>query len=400
MGVGGSYLGARRVGLRVARGGGGSLVARVGVEVLRLSSSDRLGMTGLGAGWAPRLVRAGHCGWREAALRRRGIMTYSTIDRDCIADVERVIRPHIRRTPVIEVEGGDFGLDRGDIALKLELLQHGGSFKARGAFANLLTREVPKAGVVAASGGNHGVAVAFAAMKLGVPAKIFVPSVASKEKTDCIRACGAELVIAGDRYAEALAASEEWVKESGAMVVHAYDQVETLLGQGTVGLELEEQAPELDTLAGRRGWRRANRWSCRVVRRANQDRGSGAGGRADSGKCDACGTSRGQRGGRDRGGFAGAEARGRIDVPHCAEICEPRRVGVGRGHSGGAGGVVENRAGCGGTWRSGCSCGAIVAELRSGGRRARWGAGVRGKHDRGGFHAFRARVRLAWLGVY
>jgi threonine dehydratase len=175
-------------------------------------------------------------------------MTYSTIDKDCIADVERVIRPHIRRTPVIEVEGGDFGLDRGDIALKLELLQHGGSFKARGAFANLLTREVPKAGVVAASGGNHGVAVAFAAMKLGVPAKIFVPSVASKEKTDCIRACGAELVIAGDRYAEALAASEEWVKKSGAMVVHAYDQVETLLGQGTVGLELEEQAPELDTL--------------------------------------------------------------------------------------------------------------------------------------------------------
>jgi threonine dehydratase len=205
-------------------------------------------MTGLGAGRPLRLARAGTAAAGGRTLRRRGIMTYTTIDRDCIADVERVIRPHIRRTPVIEVEGGDFGLDRGDIALKLELLQHGGSFKARGAFANLLTREVPKAGVVAASGGNHGVAVAFAAMKLGVPAKIFVPSVASKEKTDCIRACGAELVIAGDRYAEALAASEEWVKESGAMVVHAYDQVETLLGQGTVGLELEEQAPELDTL--------------------------------------------------------------------------------------------------------------------------------------------------------
>jgi threonine dehydratase len=179
---------------------------------------------------------------------REEIMTNTTIDGDCIAKVERVIRPHIRQTPVIEVEGGDFGLDRGEIAFKLELLQHGGSFKARGAFANLLTREVPRAGVVAASGGNHGVAVAFAAMKLKIPAKIFVPSVASTEKTDRIRACGAELVIAGDRYADALAASQEWVANSGAMVVHAYDQVETLLGQGTVGLELEEQAPELDTL--------------------------------------------------------------------------------------------------------------------------------------------------------
>jgi threonine dehydratase len=175
-------------------------------------------------------------------------MTNTTIDRDCIAAVEKIIRPHIRRTPVIEVGGGDFGLGRGDITLKLELLQHGGSFKARGAFANLLTRKVPRAGVVAASGGNHGVAVAFVAMKLGVPAKIFVPSVASREKTDRIRGCGAELVIAGDRYAEALAASDEWVKTSGAMVVHAYDQVETVLGQGTVGLELEEQAGELDTL--------------------------------------------------------------------------------------------------------------------------------------------------------
>jgi len=175
-------------------------------------------------------------------------MTSTLIDQDRIAVIERVIRPHIRRTPVIAVDAGDFGLDNGGITFKLELLQHGGSFKARGAFTHLLTRDVPRAGVVAASGGNHGVAVAFAAMKLGVPAKIFVPSVASGEKKDRIRACAAELVITGDRYAEALAASEEWVKQSGAMVVHAYDQVETLLGQGTVGLEFAEQAPELDTL--------------------------------------------------------------------------------------------------------------------------------------------------------
>jgi threonine dehydratase len=170
------------------------------------------------------------------------------IDRNGIAAVEKVIRPHIRRTPVITVDGGDFGLESSEVTFKLELLQHGGSFKARGAFTNLLTRQVPRAGVVAASGGNHGVAVAFAAMKLGVVARIFVPRVASKEKTDRIRAYGADLVIAGSRYAEALAASQEWVAQSGAMPVHAYDQAETLLGQGTVGLELAEQAPEVDTL--------------------------------------------------------------------------------------------------------------------------------------------------------
>jgi threonine dehydratase len=175
-------------------------------------------------------------------------MANVAIDRDGIAAVEKIIRPHVRRTPVIVVEGGDFGLEGSQITFKLELLQHGGSFKARGAFANLLTRNVPQAGVVAASGGNHGVAVAFAAMKLDVAAKIFVPSVASKEKTDRIRACGADLVIAGDRYADALAASEKWIAQSGAMAVHAYDQAETLLGQGSVGLEFAEQAPELDTL--------------------------------------------------------------------------------------------------------------------------------------------------------
>src|SRR6202000_3374519 len=134
------------------------------------------------------------------------------------------------------------------LMLKLELLQHGGSFKARGAFANLLTRAVPAAGVVAASGGNHGVAVSYAAMKLGIRAKIFVPSVASQEKVDRIRANGAELVIGGERYADAQAASEIWRAESGAMMVHPYDQDETMLGQGSVGLEFEEQAPELDTL--------------------------------------------------------------------------------------------------------------------------------------------------------
>src|SRR5215475_10956123 len=171
-----------------------------------------------------------------------------TVDRQSIEAVERVIRPYIRRTPIVETRGVDFGLSLDSLVFKLEFLQHAGSFKARGAFANLLTRVVPKAGVVAASGGNHGVAVSYAAMKLGIPAKIFVPSVASQEKVDRIRANGAELVIGGERYADAQAASEIWRAESGAMMVHPYDQNETMLGQGSVGLEFEEQAPEIDTL--------------------------------------------------------------------------------------------------------------------------------------------------------
>jgi threonine dehydratase len=174
--------------------------------------------------------------------------THSRIDRESIAAVEQIIRPHVRRTPIVEISAADFGLDSIQLIFKLEFLQHAGSFKTRGAFANLLTRQIPAAGVVAASGGNHGVAVAFAAMKLGIPARIFVPHVASAEKIQRIRASGAQLVIAGDRYADALAASERWVSETGAMAVHAYDQPETLLGQGTVGLEFEQQFPTLDTL--------------------------------------------------------------------------------------------------------------------------------------------------------
>jgi threonine dehydratase len=170
------------------------------------------------------------------------------IDRAQIARTERLIRPYIRRTPVLEVAGADFGLGAVPLTLKLELFQHTGSFKPRGAFANLLTREAPPAGVAAASGGNHGVAVAYAAKTLGKPATIFVPSVAGMAKTERIRRYGARLVVAGERYAEALAACEQWIRESGALSVHAYDQPATLLGQGTVGLELEQQAPGLDTL--------------------------------------------------------------------------------------------------------------------------------------------------------
>jgi len=171
-----------------------------------------------------------------------------TIDRAGIAATHAIIAPYVRVTPVLEVTGADFGLPPFPLLLKLEHLQHSGSFKARGAFANLLMREIPRAGVVAASGGNHGAAVAFAARRLGIRARIYVPTVSSPAKIQRIREYGADLVVVGERYADALAASQTWMLESGARPIHAFDQAETLLGQGTVALELDGQAQRLDTL--------------------------------------------------------------------------------------------------------------------------------------------------------
>ena len=175
-------------------------------------------------------------------------MTSADIDRARIAQAYERIRPHVRRTPVLEIDAAEFGLAPAALTLKLEFLQRSGSFKTRGAFLNLLARGPGPAGVVAASGGNHGTAVAYAAMALGIPAHVFVPTVASPAKIERIRGYGAELVVSGALYADALAASEEWTLGTGALPVHAYDQAETLLGQGSIGLELEQQAPQLDTL--------------------------------------------------------------------------------------------------------------------------------------------------------
>jgi threonine dehydratase len=161
------------------------------------------------------------------------------IDRCGIERTYEVIAPHVRHTPVLDLDG---------VTLKLEQVQHAGSFKARGAMANLLLRDVPAAGVVAASGGNHGAAVAWAAMTRGVPATIFVPTVSSPAKIARITGYGAALVVGGDRYADALEASRSWAATHDAIEVHAYDQPLTLLGQGSVALELAAQAPELDTL--------------------------------------------------------------------------------------------------------------------------------------------------------
>jgi len=169
------------------------------------------------------------------------------ITREAIAATETVIRPYVRRTPCLAADLADFGLSRSPVFFKLETLQHSGSFKVRGAFANLLLRKVPAAGIAAASGGNHGAAVAYAAQRLGISATIFLPDITSPAKAERIKDYGAQLRITGTHIADALVACDRFVAESGAMSVHPFDQAETMLGQGSVGMELEQDA-HLDTL--------------------------------------------------------------------------------------------------------------------------------------------------------
>jgi threonine dehydratase len=165
-------------------------------------------------------------------------------------EIERAaarIEGHVRETPVVAPGPGAFGLDH-PVVLKLEYLQHAGSFKPRGAFNNLLSRAVPGAGVAAASGGNHGIAVAHAARALGHKARIFVPSISSPAKVAAIKARGAECVVDGKDYMDALAVCDAYAAETGALSVHAYDSPETIAGQGSLGREWERQSPELDTV--------------------------------------------------------------------------------------------------------------------------------------------------------
>ncbi|MEO0768854.1 MAG: threonine/serine dehydratase [Cyanobacteria bacterium J06649_4] len=164
-----------------------------------------------------------------------------------IAQAYTRIAGYVRQTPTITLEQGAFGIDA-HLTLKLELMQHAGSFKSRGAFNRILQNTVPPAGVIAASGGNHGAAVAFAARRLGYPAEIFVPTISSKTKVERIQGYGAKTVVDGADYIEALAKSETRAEETGSLVVHAFNQWEVIAGQGTVGLEFEKQAPDLDTL--------------------------------------------------------------------------------------------------------------------------------------------------------
>lgn len=155
------------------------------------------------------------------------------------------IRSHVRYTPVLRLDAEDIGLGY-PVDLKLELFQHSGSFKARGAFNSLLSGDVPEAGVVAASGGNHGAAVAFACHRLGIPARIFVPEIAGATKIGLIRSAGVEPDVVPGAYSDAFEASEACRAETGAMSIHAYDAPATLAGQGTLGIEIGEQLAGID----------------------------------------------------------------------------------------------------------------------------------------------------------
>ncbi|MGO4389242.1 threonine/serine dehydratase [Microvirga sp. 2YAF29] len=169
-----------------------------------------------------------------------------TISRTDIEAAHARIAPHVRRTPVWNLERA-FGHD-GGLSLKLEFLQHAGSFKTRGAFNTLLSKPVSDAGIAAASGGNHGAAVAYAARQLGVKARIFVPEISSPAKIAVIRSHGAEVVIGGARYADAQEACDLYVAKSGALRIHPFDADTTIAGQGTAALEWEQDAPALDTV--------------------------------------------------------------------------------------------------------------------------------------------------------
>lgn len=168
-----------------------------------------------------------------------------TVTRTTINEAATRIAPFIRRTPVMDIALP--GVEK-PVCLKLELFQHTGSFKPRGAFTNLVGAKIPSAGVAAASGGNHGAAVAYAAKVLGIAARIFVPTISSPAKVARIASYGATIVQEGANYQAALALCQGYVRDSGAMNIHAYDMETTLAGQGTLGRELEEQAPDLDKI--------------------------------------------------------------------------------------------------------------------------------------------------------
>ncbi|HUR48106.1 MAG TPA: threonine/serine dehydratase [Acidimicrobiales bacterium] len=165
-----------------------------------------------------------------------------------IAAAAENVRPWVRRTPILRLEADELGIPHPPLTLKLEQLQHAGSFKARGAHNLLLTVDVPSAGVVAASGGNFGLAIAHAAGRLNHHAAIFLPEVSSAAKVARLRSFGAEVVIGGAFYAEAYEASVERATSTGALLAHAYDQAEVVAGAGTCAVELEEQAPDFTTV--------------------------------------------------------------------------------------------------------------------------------------------------------
>ena len=173
-----------------------------------------------------------------ACVSQPSVPTYDEVRR-----ASELVAPHVRRTPVLGVEIGGHG-----VTLKLELLQHTGSFKVRGAFHSVLAAPERPDRLVAASGGNHGMAVAHVGHALGVPTSIFVPRTAPDVKVRAIAALGADVSKVGSTYAEALAASREAAARPGALALHAYDSIGTVTGQATLGVEIADQLPDVDTV--------------------------------------------------------------------------------------------------------------------------------------------------------
>jgi threonine dehydratase len=169
------------------------------------------------------------------------------ISRDEVEAAAARIEGYIRRTPVMRLEAGALGLGA-DLTRKLELFQHTGSFKPRGAFNRLLLAEVPEAGVITASGGNHGQALAHVARVLGIPAEIFVPAGSPPLKAERIRAQGADVTVTGEYYDDAMEACLQRSAATGALLIHPYDHPHTVAGAATLGMELMGQAPDLDTV--------------------------------------------------------------------------------------------------------------------------------------------------------
>ncbi|MBS7807096.1 threonine/serine dehydratase [Variovorax sp. PCZ-1] len=151
-------------------------------------------------------------------------------------------RNFLHETPLMKLPGSALGIDCAEVWLKLEQLQTSGSFKARGMLNRLLSNTIPKSGVIVASGGNAGIATAAAAQLLGVPCEVFVPSISSPAKQARLKALGATLQVTGSAYAEALAACLERQKQTGALLTHAYDQEEAVIGAGTLAAEIGRQS--------------------------------------------------------------------------------------------------------------------------------------------------------------
>src|SRR4051794_17040835 len=197
----------------------------------------------------PRVLRARSQSRRTSSLSARrpparapyasSAMPAALVSPDDVEEAARRIAPYVRRTPV---------LDHAGACLKLELLQHAGSFKTRGAFNRLLTEALPASGVLAASGGNHGAALAYAASRLEVRAEVLIPSTSPMIKRRLIERLGATVTVVEGYYDHAQRAADERQHETGALMVHPFDHPATVAGQGTMGRELEEQLGSLDTL--------------------------------------------------------------------------------------------------------------------------------------------------------